>query len=154
MNRVRKDIYTKGGIIMYALTPFERKGFDLFDAFHDFENDFFGTRALAKFKTDLRDEGDKYVMEAELPGFDKDEINLDITGDTLRLTAQHKEEKADEDKKKYVYRERSYSSYQRSFDISAIDADKIDAQYKNGILYLELPKKESRKPETKRLEIK
>lgn len=139
---------------MYALTPFERKGFDLFDAFNDLENGFFGTRQLPKFKTDLRDEGDKYVMEAELPGFDKDEINLDITGDTLRLSAVHKEEKNEKDKDKYVYRERTYGSYQRSFDISTIDAEKIGAEYKNGILYLDLPKKEARKPETKRLEIK
>ncbi len=139
---------------MYALTPFERKSFDLFNAFHDFENDFFGGTAMTQFKTDLKDEGDKYVMEAELPGFEKGDISLDITGDTMRLTAQHKQEKVEKDKQKYIYRERSYGSYQRSFDISAIDADRIEAEYKNGILYLVLPKKESRKPETKRLEIK
>lgn len=139
---------------MFALTPFERKSFDLFNAFHDFENDFFGNTSITRFKTDLRDDGDKYVMEAELPGFDKEDIRLDITGDTLRLTAQHKQEKVENDKQKYVYKERSYGAYQRSFDISAIDADKIEAEYKNGILYLLMPKKESQKPETKRLEIK
>ena len=89
---------------MYALTPFERKSFDLFNAFHDFENDFFGGTAMTKFKTDLKDDGDKYVMEAELPGFEKGDINLDITGDTLRLTAQHKQEKVEKDKQKYIYR--------------------------------------------------
>ena len=45
---------------MFALTPFERKSYDLFNAFHDFENDFFTGTALKGFKTDLRDEGDKY----------------------------------------------------------------------------------------------
>lgn len=44
---------------------FERKSFDLFNAFHDFENDFFGGMAPAAFKTDIKDEGDKYLMEAE-----------------------------------------------------------------------------------------
>lgn len=51
---------------MFGLTPFERKSYDLFNAFHDFENDFFGENALQSFKTDIKDEGDKYVMEAEL----------------------------------------------------------------------------------------
>ena len=142
---------------MYTLTPFERRSMDLFDAFHDLENSLLGSRvpaAFGSFKTDIRDDGDSYTLEAELPGFDKDEINHDITGDTLRLSAVHKEEKDEKDKDKYVYRERTYGSYQRSFDISAIDADKIGAEYKNGILYLDLPKKEARKPETKRLEIK
>ena len=67
---------------------------------------------------------------------------------------QHKEEKKEENKDKYIYRERSYGSYQRSFDISGIDAQRIAAEYKNGILYLDLPKKEAHQPETKRLEIK
>ena len=84
----------------------------------------------------------------------KGDILLDITGDTLCLTAQHKEEKKEENKDKYIYRERSYGSYQRSFDISGIDAQGIAAEYKNGILYLDLPKKEAHQPETKRLEIK
>lgn len=139
---------------MFALTPFERKSYDLFNAFHDFENDFFTGTALKGFKTDLRDEGDKYVMEAELPGFEKEDISLDITGNTLTLCAQHNDEKQDKENSNYIYRERTYGSYQRSFDISAIEADKIEAEYKNGILYLTLPKKEERKLETKRLEIK
>lgn len=139
---------------MYALTPFERNTFDLFNDFNDFDKDFFGRYTTPRFKTDLRDEGDKYVMEAELPGFDKEDITLDITGDTLCLTAQHKEEKKEENKDKYIYRERSYGSYQRCFDISGIDAQGIAAEYKNGILYLDLPKKEAHQPETKRLEIK
>ena len=139
---------------MYALTPFERKSFDLFNAFHDFENDFFGNTSLNSFKTDLKDEGDKYVMEAELPGFEKEDIKLDITGDTLCLTAEHKQENVENKDDNYVYRERTYGSYQRNFDISAINNEGIEAEYKNGILYLTLPKKEANKPETKRLEIK
>ena len=139
---------------MYIITPCERKSYDLINTFHDIENDFCRTKGMASFRTDLKDDGDRYIMEAELPGFEKGDITLDITGDTLRLTAQHKQEKVDKDKQKYIYRERSYGSYQRSFDISAIDADKIEAEYKNGILCLVLPKKEARNPETRRLEIK
>ena len=127
--------------------------FDLFNAFHDFENDFFGENALQSFKTDIKDEGDKYVMEAELPGFDKDDIKLDISGNDLVLTAEHKAETEDK-KDKYIRRERTYGSYQRSFDLTGIDTNNIAAEYKNGILTLDLPKMQDVKPETKRLEIK
>lgn len=139
---------------MYGLTPFERKSFDLFNAFHDFENDFFGGMAPAAFKTDIKDEGDKYLMEAELPGFEKSDIKLDISGDTLTLSAEHSDSSEKKDGDNYVCRERSYGSYQRSFDISGIDADKIDAEYKNGILYMTMPKKQKAQPEIKRLEVR
>lgn len=56
---------------MYGITPFERKTFDLFNAFHNFEDDFFNGTALSSCRTDIKDEGDKYVLETELPGFEK-----------------------------------------------------------------------------------
>ncbi|WP_294406594.1 Hsp20/alpha crystallin family protein [uncultured Ruminococcus sp.] len=139
---------------MNGITPFEKKSFDLFNAFHDFENDFFGGLYPTSFKTDIRDEGDKYVMEAELPGFDKGDIQLDITGNKLTLSAVHSEKKVDKKDNTYICRERSYGSYSRSFDITGIDADKIEAEYKNGILSMVMPKKEPSVPETRRLEIK
>lgn len=138
---------------MYGLTPFERKSYDLFNAFHDFENDFFGGTSMQSFKTDIKDEGDKYVMEAELPGFEKEDIKLDISGNKLVLTAEHKAETEDK-QDKYIRRERTYGSYQRSFDLTGIDAEKIDAEYKNGILTLNLPKMQETSPATRRLEIK
>ena len=109
--------------------------------------------ALQSFKTDIKDEGDKYVMEAELPGFDKEDIKLDISGNDLVLTAEHKAENEDK-QDKYIRRERTYGSYQRSFDLTGIDTNNITAEYKNGILTLDLPKMQEVKPETKRLEIK
>lgn len=141
---------------MYGLTPFERKSYDLFNAFHDFEKDFFGeTTALRSFKTDIKDEGDRYVMEAELPGFDKEDIKLDISGDNLILSAEHKTEDNEKDGNgNYIRRERSYGSYRRSFDITGIDVDGIEAEYKNGILYLNLPKMQKTAPASRRLEIK
>ena len=54
---------------------------------------------------------------------------------------------------KVIYMERSYGSYQRSFDISGLDADKIKAKYVDGVLRLTLPKQEKRQPEDRRLEI-
>lgn len=141
---------------MFGLTPFERKSYDLFNAFHDFEKDFFGNEtSFNSCKTDIKDNGDKYVLEAELPGFDKQDISLDIDGGFLTLTAEHSSENEEKDNDgKYIRRERSYGSYRRSFDISNVNADKIDAEYKNGVLTVALPKKEIAPPETKRLEIR
>ena len=85
---------------------------------------------------------------------DKQDINIDISGNTLTLTAQHNEENEKKDENNYICKERSYGSYSRSFNISGIDTDKIDAEYKNGILYMTMPKKEPTAPETRRLEIR
>ena len=106
------------------------------------------------FKTDIREEDDKFIMEAELPGFEKGEIQLDVNGDTLTLSAVHQQEQVDKSKEHYICRERSYGSYQRRFDISGIDADQIEAEYKNGILYMILPKKQPKVPANRRLEIR
>ena len=144
--------------MLYGLTPFERSTYDLFNVFHEFEKDFCNTKPsndLRSCRTDICDKGDKFVLEAELPGFDKEDINIDINGDYLTLSATHKSEKEDKDKDgNYICRERSYGSYQRRYDISNIDSEAIQAEYKNGILTLDLPKKAKTEPESRRLEIK
>lgn len=141
---------------MFGLTPFERKSYDLFNAFHDFEDDFFGgNKMMNNMKIDIRDKKNEYLLEAELPGFKKEDIKLDINGDYLVLTAEHNEEKNEKDDDgKYICRERSYGSFQRSFNISNVDVDRIDAEYNDGVLKLVLPKKEEEVPQTRRLEIK
>lgn len=140
---------------MYGITPFEKKTYDLFNAFHDFEDNFFSTTPLASCKTDIKDEGDRFVLEAELPGFEKGDIKLDLDGDNLVITAEHRTENEEKDSEgRYIRRERSFGSYQRSFDVSAVDTDRIDAEYKNGLLILDLPKKAPSVPVTKRLEIR
>lgn len=141
---------------MFGLTPFERKSYDLFDVFNNFDKNFFGANhSLNACKTDIRDEGDKYVLDAELPGFDREDIKLDIDGNLLILFAEHSTKSEDNSKDgKYIRRERSYGSYKRSFDISDIDVEKIDAEYKNGVLTIQLPKLPANSPQTKRLEIK
>lgn len=140
---------------MYGLTPFEKRTYDLFNAFHDFEDNFFTSPTVSGFKTDIKDEGDKYVLEAEMPGFEKEDIKLDLDGDRLVISAEHtasNDEKDDDGK--YIRRERTFGSYSRSFDVSTIDTDKIAAEYKNGILMLDMPKKQPTAPTSRRLEIK
>ncbi len=139
---------------MFGITPFERN--DLWNPFRDFEKEFikgFGT--VSHCRTDIKDEGDKYLLECEMPGFDKNDIKIDISGSTLTLCAEHKVENDEKNSSgEYIRRERTYGSYCRSFDISNIDENAINAEYTNGILKLTLPKKAKEQPQTKRIEIK
>ena len=139
---------------MYGMTPFGRTGFDLFDLFNDMDC---GSRQMSvnSCRTDIKDAGDKYIMESELPGFEKEDIKLDIEGGYLVLSAEHNTENENKDDDgKYIRRERTFGSYRRSFDIGEVDTEGISAEYKNGILKIELPKKKHETPAVKRLEIK
>ena len=124
---------------------------------HFFDSPFFGTSSssMAGFSTDITDEGDSYKLTADLPGFEKGDINIDINDNTLTLSAERHSEFEKEDKKgKYIRVERSYGSYSRSFDLTGIKEDEIEAKYDNGVLTLTLPKKDEVKPTSRRLEIK
>lgn len=130
------------------MEEFERKFFGYpFDSF-------FGTSDLAEFKTDLIDEGDSYLLEADLPGFDKKDIKLDIQDDILTVKAErHSKTEEKDSHHKVIRRERSYGCYSRQFDVSGIKTDEIKAKYDNGVLKLTLPKKEDDAPKSKTLEI-
>ena len=124
---------------------------------HFFDSPFFGTSSssMAGFSTDITDEGDSYKLTADLPGFEKGDINIDINDNTLTLSAERHSEFEKEDKKgKYIRVERSYGSYSRSFDLTGIKEEEIEAKYDNGVLTLTLPKKDEVKPTSRRLEIK
>lgn len=140
----------------FGMLPFERGSDNLFDTFDNFTRDFFrsSNTSLPAFRTDIRDDGDKFVLEAELPGFEKGDISLDVKEGILTITAKHqaKEEHKDE-KSGYIRRERRFGSFSRSFDISGIDESAITAAYTNGILELRLPKAVPVVPEARRIAI-
>lgn len=132
---------------------------DSFDKmFDDAFRDFWGSNELERrdaFRTDVIDQGDSYLLQAELPGFDKEDINIDLKNDLLTISASHKEEKDEEDKNKYIRKERYYSSYSRSFRVNNMEASDIDASYSNGILEVRLPKKDVESQNTvQRIEVK
>lgn len=139
---------------MFDLLPFERKDSSLFRYFDDFDRSFFdGLQNMrSSCQTDIVDQGDCYILRADLPGFEKEDIHLDIEGDRLTLSAERKEEKKEE-KDRFVRQERHYGAMSRSFDISNIDAENIKASYKNGVLELNMPKKAERQPQQKTIEI-
>lgn len=138
---------------MFGLVPFERN--ELWNPFREFENEFFkGFGNVTHCRTDIRDKGDKFVLECEMPGFNKEDIKIDINGITLTVCASRTADNSEKNSgSEYIRRERSFGSYCRSFDISGIDENAIDAAYTNGILTLTLPKKEKQQPESKRIEI-
>ena len=129
---------------MYSMIPFGRMNTSWNDLFDDFERRMFPADRgeLPAFRTDIRDEGDHFLLEADLPGFKKEDIQLQLDGDTLTIQAQrHSEHEEQEKKGKYVCCERSYGAYSRSFDVSGIRAEGITASYDSGVLTLKLPKK-------------
>ena len=143
---------------MFELTPYERRHQRaLFNPFRDmdnFEKSFWGDMATADFKTDIKDNGKEYVLEADLPGFKKEDIHVDVADDRLTVTAERHSNFEDKDKKnKYVRCERSYGTYARSFDISGIDAKAIKAAYSDGVLRVTLPKQKEVPASSRRLEI-
>ena len=143
---------------MFELTPFVRgnhslAAFDPFKEMEEFDKHFFG-RQLPAFKTDIRETEQAYILEAELPGFSKEDIHAEVRNGYLTIHAEHKSknDKKDENNN-YIRRERSYGSFTRSFDLSGIKSDEISASYKDGVLLLTLPKAESKLEEGRRLEI-
>ncbi len=143
---------------MFELIPFGRNAhtvsaYDPFRAFEDLERSFFSGAQVSAFRTDVIDTGDAFRLQSELPGFRKEDINIDIDNDILTITAERKAETEDTNIN-YVKRERSYGSYSRSFDVSAINVDGIEAEYTDGILTLTMPKKAAEIPSSRRLEIK
>lgn len=131
---------------------FESTGPLFFDrVFHDFfGNNFYRFDSIS---TDVIDNGDAYLLQADLPGFKKEDININIDKDTLTISANHNEE-INENKGNYIRQERRYNSYCRSFHIPGIKKDGITASYNNGVLEINLPKENVILDEPKRIEIK
>ena len=130
--------------------------FYLDDVFDDFmfpdlkDNDF------GKMKCDIYEKDGIYTIEMDIPGFDKKDVNIEVDeNDYLTITACKDSENNEEDQEKnYIRKERTYGKYQRSFYLGDVDRDKINANFENGILRIQLPKKEENKSSKQTIEIK
>ena len=143
---------------MFELVPYTRKRnvtfYNPFDELDDMQRRFFGETAVRDFKTDIRDEGEHYLLEADLPGFRKEDIGVNVEGETLTIRAERSESTDEKDNKdNYIKRERCYGSFSRSFDMTGIRTEDISAAYENGVLKLTLPKKQETLPTSRKLEI-
>ena len=143
---------------MFEITPYTRRSVNLFDPFRELENlekSFFSKNYLTSFSTDIRDNGDSYLLEADLPGFNRENIKIDIKDGCMTVSAERRSDNEKKDKdNKVVYSERSYGSFSRSFDVSGINEDAITAEYRDGVLKVVMPKKEAALPEKKSIEVK
>ena len=134
---------------MFGLVPFKfnngenSRGLTINDMF----NDFFIDDMLPKFnssgsfKTDIKETPEEYIVHAELPGVKKEDIKVDYNNNYLTISATRNNE-SEEKKDNYIRRERSYGSVSRGFYISNVNKDSIKAKFDNGVLNIELPKKE------------
>ena len=146
---------------MFEMLHFERRGnrvsaYDPFRMLDEMERSFFGGNnhpAMSTFRTDVTDTGDAFVLDAELPGFKKEDIKIDVENDCLTISAERKLDE-EEKQKNFIKRERFYGSFSRSFDVSGVNVDGIEAAYNDGVLKLTMPKKVETVPPTRRLEIK
>lgn len=139
---------------MYMIPYTNRNSSSLMDLFDEFERSVFGEngRRVPAFSTDIKDEGDHYLLQAELPGFTKEDIDLDIKDNVLTISAKH-EESNDQRKDNYVCKERRYGSFRRSFNLEGIQEDGITAAYQNGVLELTMPKRQEVLPQSRKIAI-
>lgn len=154
-------IKIQGGFYMFDMIPFRRgnrnltRG-DYFDQMFNnfFDDDFFAPYNTVQnsFNVDLKETDDAYIVEADLPGVKKEDINIEYNDNYLSMSAKrddYVEDKSDN----YVRRERRYGEFKRCFYIDNVNVEKIDATFDNGVLKLVLPK-EVKGKETKRIEIR
>lgn len=141
---------------MFDMMPYGFRRVSTYNPFREMEEmtrNFWNDAAVNAFRTDISEKDGVYTLEAELPGFKKEDISIDLEKDSLTISAERKEENEEGDETNYIRRERFYGSYTRSFNVRGIDTDAISAEYTDGVLKLTMPRKTPETPPTRRLEI-
>ena len=137
-------------------------GENLMDVFDGFDRNFFrdfgnvdralyGKNAQRMMKTDVKETDEDYEVDVDLPGFKKDEINLELNNGYLTISAEKALEKDGENKKGKMLRQERYSGMmQRSFYVGDyVTEEDVKASYESGVLHVFVPKKEAKLPEKK-----
>lgn len=155
---------------MFELIPWRRRGTegvpvrykDVRDDFEDLVERFFEPgRFFPEFwsgrtfmpAVDVSESDGEIIVKAEIPGIESKDLDINLTGDVLTIKGEKKEEKREEGKN--VHRlERTYGSFSRSFTLPCeVEAEKVEAKYKDGVLSLRLPKAEACMKKSKRIQI-
>jgi len=147
---------------MLGLTPFNKKKYDLLlpdlNNFDNMLDDFFDEKWMNKknlfrdtFKMDVQENEDNYVVEAELPGVKKEEIDVKMDDGRLQISVE-REEVTEDNKKNYIHKERRCSSLKRSVYLVDAENKEITAKLEEGVLNVTIPKKE-KENRSKKIEI-
>lgn len=148
---------------MFELKPFSRRSEDLMERFSKlfddgFYQDFVPSlqKDLKSLRTDITESNDAYYVEADLPGFEKNNIEIEIENNQLTIRAKREDGKEERDEEDRIIRkERHFGEFARSFYIENIDEKKVDAILEDGVLKITLPKlKPDNNSKARRIKIK
>ncbi|NMM62060.1 Hsp20/alpha crystallin family protein [Clostridium sp. P21] len=149
---------------MFDMVPFKRnnslskRGDDIFDSFFNnfFADDMFYPSTISTFgngfKVDLKEDDTNYMIEADLPGIKKENIDISINNNYLTISAKRQDD-IENKSENYVRRERRYGEFKRSFYIDNVEENTIDASFTDGVLKVVLPKKEKGKESNRKIDI-
>ena len=116
-------------------------------------DDYEDNRFKKSMKCDIFEKDGNYNVVMDIPGFKKEDINIECDNGVIKISCEKKEEVNEEDDKKYIRKERVYEKCERSFNFGDIKEDEIEAEFTDGTLKLVIPKQE--KVDTKKsIEIK
>jgi HSP20 family protein len=102
---------------------------------------------LAPYAVDVREDGDHIYVEADLPGFNKEEVDITLENSTLTIAAERKAESRQEKPGDYLLNERRFTRFLRSFTLPpTVDESSVQANLKDGVLIVTLNKREETKP--------
>ncbi len=119
----------------------------------DWNNSNFSNTGTTLPAINVKETPESFVVEMAAPGMKKEDFKVELNNNVLTISSEQKTEHEEKDNDKYTRKEFSYQSFQRSFPLSreAVDADKIQAKYENGVLHLTIPKREEVKQKPTRL---
>ncbi|KPU27895.1 hypothetical protein TR13x_00645 [Caloranaerobacter sp. TR13] len=144
---------------MPNLTPYNRRRnhmrsfiknfFD--DDFFLSSADFFNTNGLS-MRADIKETDKEYIIEADMPGFSKEQIDITVNNGYITIKADRKDI-IHEEREGYIRRERRYGTLQRTFRLQNVKEDEIKAKYENGVLKIILPKIKEGKDGVRKIDI-
>jgi HSP20 family protein len=130
--------------------------FDIDSMFDNFFNDSFMPAWFTgdtQMRVDIKENEKEYIVEADMPGVKKEEINLELNNDRLTIAVERNEE-INEERENYIRKERRSGSFSRSFYVENVKDDEIEAKFENGVLSIVLPKEKAGISKKNRIEIK